>query len=225
MEQNHPNLSEREHQLIRLAAHGHTDTSIAHRLGISEATVSTYWGRIRTKLGPHSRTELVAMALKEEHKQAIESLRLQVMELQQELRVRFGINNDLQSNFYKELVEEAPDAILLVRSDGIIESANAATEVVFGYTPSEIVGRHLQELLPERYRKVHQMHVAEYMTNPEKKPMGDHLATLAQRKDGTEFPIAASISPIHTETGVVVICIARDVSTNRKQPNTAKAAS
>ena len=59
-------LSPREQQLITMAGEGLTDTAIANRLGISEATVNTYWGRIRVKLGPHNRTELVAIALRDE---------------------------------------------------------------------------------------------------------------------------------------------------------------
>lgn len=214
-DQHHPELSEREHQLIQLASQGFTDTAISHQLGISEATVSTYWGRIRIKLGPHSRTELVAMAINESNELVLDSLRKENLRLQEELRVRFGVSTEVQGNFYQQLLENAPDSILVIRADGTVESANPAVEAVFGFKPEELVGQSMELLLPERFHKIHAMHREDYIQNPEKRPMGDHLATLARRKDGSEFPIAASISPIHTESGTVVMCIARDVSPSR----------
>ncbi len=224
-EQNHPELSEREQQLIELAAQGFTDTAISHQLGISEATVSTYWGRIRIKLGPHSRTELVAMAINEENERVLDILRKENQRLQEELRLRFGVTSDLSHNFYQQLLENAPDAILVIRSDGTIESANPAVEPVFGFKPEELIGESMECLLPERFHKIHAMHREDYVKHPEKRPMGDHLATLAKRKDGSEFPIAASISPIQTEAGIVVMCIARDVSGSRPYMTAPQAAS
>src|SRR5579862_4166396 len=68
-------LSERERQLLVLAAQGFTDQGISHKLGISLATVGTYWGRVRIKFGPLSRTELVAVYLREESAATINELK------------------------------------------------------------------------------------------------------------------------------------------------------
>src|ERR1019366_3923382 len=118
-------LSEREQQLIKLASKGQTDTAIAHRLGISEATVGTYWGRIRIKLGPYSRTELVSIVLKAEQERALSALRNEnaniVRELQSAAEEARG-----EGNFYQMLIDNAPDAMLLVTESGILASANSA---------------------------------------------------------------------------------------------------
>ncbi len=87
----HPNLSKREQQLIALASEGLTDTAIAHRLGISEPTVKSYWQRVRGKLGPYNRTQLVANALKEESALAVGELNGEIARLRNALnRQIFG---------------------------------------------------------------------------------------------------------------------------------------
>src|SRR5579862_2918436 len=91
-------LSPREQQLIAMAGEGLTDTAIANSLGISEATVNTYWGRIRVKLGPHNRTELVAIALREEYEQRIEELKA----------------TSAEAADYGAILRAAPDALLLI---------------------------------------------------------------------------------------------------------------
>ena len=100
-------LSPREQQLIKYAAEGLTDTAIAHKLGISEATVGTYWGRVRIKLGPYSRTELVAIMMRAEREAAVEELRRENQHLVQELQ---AVGNSGSALFYRELLENAPDA-------------------------------------------------------------------------------------------------------------------
>ena len=93
----HNALSEREKQLIKLASEGFIDTAIANQLGISEATVSTYWGRIRVKLGPHSRTELVAIVLRQESEFVIAALREENENMAKQIRLEFGEYGDHRS--------------------------------------------------------------------------------------------------------------------------------
>lgn len=203
----HPNLSEREQQLITLASQGMTDTAIAHRLGISEPTVKSYWQRVRSKLGPYNRTELVAHALKEESEAVIEQLNGEVERLREAAKNRGG-TLDLQ----REILESAPDAVFAVDSDGCFAWLNKEAERMFGYRFDELVGEPVSTLVPAKMRVAHVSHVAAYCDRPERRRMGEHLATAALHRDGTEFFIAASLAPIDTEEGFIVACFVRRVT-------------
>ncbi|HVL39378.1 MAG TPA: PAS domain S-box protein [Fimbriimonadaceae bacterium] len=206
-------LSEREKQLIQLAAEGHTDASIANHLGISEATVSTYWGRVRIKIGPYSRPELIATVIRDELDQVVSELREQNEQLIAELQKSTGREwGDPEANYYRKLVLQAPDAILIVNEDGIMETVNDEAAALFGYEREELEGQILHTLVPERYKKIHMQHREEYMLNPQKRKMAEHSASLGLHKSGDEFPIAASLSPVETASGVRVMCIVRRVS-------------
>jgi PAS domain S-box-containing protein len=206
-------LSDREKQLIQLAAEGHTDSSIANQLGISEATVSTYWGRVRIKVGPYSRPELVATILREQLDEVISDLKEQNKQLIDELQKSTGKEwGDPEANYYRDLVQQAPDAILIVKEDGTIESVNNEAAQLFGYEPSELEGQILLTLIPERYRMIHGQHREEYMENPIKRKMAEHSVSLGLHKSGREFPIAASLAPVESASGIRVMCIVREVA-------------
>jgi PAS domain S-box-containing protein len=208
----HPILSDREKQLLKLASEGHIDTSIANQLGISEATVSTYWGRIRVKLGPHSRTELVAIVLREENEQAMVSLREENERMAKEIRLNSGEYGDHRSaNFYQDLIEIAADAMFVVNEKVIIENLNQAAADLFGYEKSELRGQPVTGLMPERFRLIHNSHRANYFFEPAKRKMGEHTSTVALHKSGKEFFIAATLSAIKVESTYNVLCIVREV--------------
>src|SRR5487761_765715 len=114
------------------------------------------------------------------------------------------------------LFESAPDAVILSDSDGQIVLVNAQTEKSFGYTREELIGQSIDMLVPERSRDQHQHHRASYTAAPQTRRMGVGLELFAQRKDGSEFPVDISLSPITTEDGVLVVSEIRDV-TWRKQ--------
>jgi PAS domain S-box-containing protein len=205
-------LSPRESELVRLASQGHTDSSIANELGISEATVSTYWGRVRMKVGPFSRPELIATILREQYAEMIAALEEKNRQLIEELRQASGKEwSDPEAEYYRNLVQLAPDAILIVREDGIIEVVNEECARLFGYRPEEIEGQILYTLVPERFREIHVRHREEYMRNPQKRKMAEHTGSSGLRKDGTEFPIAAALAPVETASGMRVMCIVREV--------------
>lgn len=207
-------LSERERQLLTLAAQGLTDNAIAHRLGISLATVGTYWGRVRIKMGPFNRTELVANFLREEAAEAVAGLKNENSRLLRELEDRSSTAAMLQASLemFRGLIETAPDAILVVNEHGKIELANQQAEEMFGYLRNELIGISIEALVPERYRKEHVGRRDEYHHNPIRRRMGEHLATMALKKDGTEFPMATALSATQTPNGLLVTCIVRDLS-------------
>ncbi len=209
-----PKLSERELQILILAAEGLTDAGISHRLGISLATISTYWGRIRIKFGPMNRTELVAVYLRELAAKSIDSLKSEnerlVTEVQEHARTLKMLESSLK--LFQGLIENAPDAIMLVDEAGQIHLANTQAEKLFGFGDGELVGLRVAQLVPERYRDAHEGHRHHYVLNPIQKKMGEHLATPARRKDGSEFLIATALSSIPTASGLLITAMIRAVS-------------
>jgi len=202
-----PHLSKRELEVMRLAARGLTDQAIANRLGIGVATVGTYWNRIRSKMGSHSRTELVAQYLKFEAHGAIARLREENSQLHEELTRQAQIQMSLE--LFHSLLDTAPDAILVVDAEGYVKLVNDRALELFGYTKKELTGMHVRSLVPKRYHGRHNQLRKQYMEHPEKRAMGDHQATTALHKDGTEFSIAATLSTFANGDTTFVTCMIR----------------
>lgn len=137
---------------------------------------------------------------------------------------RFGIvlasrdvtDRQRASDNFRTLVESAPDAIVGVNEQGRITLVNSQTEKMFGYTRQELLGQSLEILVPERFRKAHVGYRKDFNAHPVVRPMGTRSVLTACRKDGTEFPTEISLSPIHTEKGLLVTSIIRDVTERKK---------
>lgn len=114
------------------------------------------------------------------------------------------------------IFEAAPDGIVVVDSQGVIRDANPQAEEMFGYTREELVGSEVEVLVPEDSRGIHREERTDYVEDPEPRPMGVDLELRGLRKDGTEFPVEISLSPLHTDEGMYVISIVRDVSERRR---------
>jgi PAS domain S-box-containing protein len=125
---------------------------------------------------------------------------------------------------FRELLDTAPDAMVIVDERGRIELVNAQTEALFGYARSELLGRPVEILIPERFRTAHVAHRTAYVGAPNLRSMGSGLALSGRHKDGTEVAIEVSLSPLHTPNGVVVSAAIRDIRERRRMEAAAKLA-
>ena len=117
---------------------------------------------------------------------------------------------------FRLLLEAAPDAIVVTKQDGRIVLVNTQTERLFGYPREELLGQKVEVLLPQRVRRRHTKNRAAYFSHPSVRPMGTGLELYARRKDGTEFPVDVSLSPLETGGETLVSGFIRDI-TERKR--------
>lgn len=117
---------------------------------------------------------------------------------------------------YRDLLESTPDAIVIVNKAGRIVMVNGRAEEMFGWDRSEMIGRPIEMLLPERFRGGHMSRRLNYMSHPHARPMGAGLELLGLRKNGEEFPVEISLSPLRTEEGTLAMSAIRDITDRRK---------
>ncbi|MBI4442251.1 MAG: response regulator, partial [Acidobacteria bacterium] len=121
---------------------------------------------------------------------------------------------------FQGLLESASDGIVIVNQAGQILLVNTQVEELFGYSRMELLGRPVETLIPERYRQAHKQYHAQYFSNPQ--PLSGVSRTMAghdfyaQRKDGVEFPVSISLSPLQTAEGPWAMAIIRDVTEVRR---------
>lgn len=115
----------------------------------------------------------------------------------------------------RDLLESAPDAMVIVDGKGVIRLVNSQTEKLFGFPRQELFDQPIEKLMPQRYRAQHPSYRGGYHSNPRVRPMGADLDLFAMRQDGSEFPVEISPSPLKTAEGTLIVSTIRDVS-NRK---------
>lgn len=125
---------------------------------------------------------------------------------------------------FRQVVESAPNAIVMVNRDGVIEMVNTQTERIFGYVRSELLGKSIEILIPARFRPQHPGLRNYFFTDPHSRPMGQGRDLYALRKDGSEFPVEIGLNPIETDEGTKVLSAIVDISDRKLKEQKIQAA-
>jgi PAS domain S-box-containing protein len=124
---------------------------------------------------------------------------------------------------FQGLLESAPDGVVIVDNRGQIKMVNRQTEVLFGYPRAELLGQTVDRLLPERLRGRHPAERAGYTHEPRTRPMGSMLELFGRRRDGSEFPVEISLSPMQSSGELLVISTIRDITPRKEADERLKA--
>ena len=117
---------------------------------------------------------------------------------------------------FRRVVESAPNAMVMVNSEGSIEMVNTQAERLFDYSREELLGERIEILVPERFRHHHPQKRKMFFGDLQSRPMGVGRDLFGRRKNGSEFPIEIGLNPIETEEGMMVLSSIVDIS-DRKQ--------
>jgi PAS domain S-box-containing protein len=115
----------------------------------------------------------------------------------------------------RQVVEAAPNAMVMVDRNGIIRLVNAQTERLFGYTRADLLGHPVEMLMPPQFRRQHSLYHAAFIAGAQDRPMGLGRNLLARRSDGQEFPVEIGLKTIDTEDGPMVLSAIVDISERR----------
>jgi len=113
-------------------------------------------------------------------------------------------------------LETIPDAIVAVDIDGTIVQVNSQTEAIFGYPRGELIGQKIEILVPARYRDKHHEHRGSFAHSPKVRRMGAGLDLKGRRRDGSEFSVEISLSPVSLAEGTLVLSAIRDISDRKR---------
>ncbi len=162
-----------------------------------------------------------ALLLEDLHKNLEDRIHERTMELQERNRATFDLLKDIEAarkelgrteKQFRQMIEAAPSGIVMVDQQGHITLANKLIVQQFGYEAEEVIGQSIENLLPERLRERHAGFRKEFFGSPESRRMGKNRELLAQRKDGSEFPVEVTLAPIRLEEGTSVLAMVLDIT-------------
>jgi protein-histidine pros-kinase len=172
---------------------------------------------------PHSRPLVSGLSLQGRRKNGEvfdAEIALTPIETEQGLLVSSAIRDISEQQtsepYFRNFLESAPDAMIIVDDEGKISVVNGQAERMFGYSREQMVGEPIEFLLPERMRDSHVGHRNDYVQRPRLRPMGQGMELQGRRSDGSEFPVEISLSPVTTGSGSFVSSVIRDVTERKK---------
>ncbi len=121
--------------------------------------------------------------------------------------------------YFKHLLESAPDAMIIIDDHGKMSIVNGQAERMFGFSRDEMLGQPIEMLMPERIREKHVEHRSKFAASPNLRPMGAGLDLVGLRRDGSEFPVEISLSPVESAGGRFVSSVIRDVTKRKRMEN------
>jgi len=142
-------------------------------------------------------------------------MRSQVLEPDPDKKSSQVASTVAESLLSRAFFEAVPDAMVAVDEHGKIVQINSQTERLFGYTQDELLGQGVEVLVPVGQRDLHHRHRGKFQHRPETRRMGAQLDLRGRRKDGSEFPVEISLSPVATDNGTLVLSAIRDVSARK----------
>src|SRR5687768_16061113 len=117
---------------------------------------------------------------------------------------------------FRQVVESAPNAMVMINQRGLIEMVNTQAEGLCGFTREEMLGQSIEILVPQRFRGNHPHLRNSFFRRPESRPMGAGRDLYGLKKDGSEFPIEIGLNPIETEEGEMVLSAIVDISSRKR---------
>ena len=117
---------------------------------------------------------------------------------------------------FRNLLEAAPDAMVIVNRLGSIDLVNSEAEKLFGYPRQEILGQPVEILIPRRFHEIHMMRRHDFVGTPHIRTLIESPSVVGRHKDGTEFPVEISLCPIETADGYLVSSVIRDISKRKE---------
>ena len=124
--------------------------------------------------------------------------------------------DDTSEAYFRNVLESAPDAMVIIDHFGKITVVNGQVETMFGYSRKQLLGQEVEMLLPEKIRDRHISHRAAFAANPQLRPMGGNLELFGRRADGSEFPVEISLSPFTSSSGAFISSVIRDVTSRKR---------
>ncbi len=169
--------------------------------------------KVAKKIAKSDFSERVIVSSKDEIGQLALSFNTMIDELDENIKRQRQLENK-----FKSILEGAPDAMVITNQSGEIVMINAQTEKIFGYAKEEIIGKHVHYIVPERYRRKNSAGKAS-LVNLSARKKDSNLELYGLRKNGNEFPVEVSVSPVETEEGVLTLSAIRDITDKKNIEN------